>query len=420
MIKEIRLLNWKSFSKAVLPIDPLTVLIGTNASGKSNALDGLAFLNNIGMGKDFMTALKGESTPLLGSSFGGIRGGVEWAALKPGNQFTLEALIQEDKNTDYLFSITINTYDNKTELYSESLTQINYEGHSSRNIRLYWAELTNHDNPSITAKLYNKKAGTKKECRRSSSILSQLKDISLRKEIRMGIDCVSLALEEIFILDPIPSHMRNFSSLSSTLTKSASNIAGVLVALDKLDRASVVDTITKYFRKLPEGDISKFWAESVGRLKTDAMLYCDEKWAEGKKLTVDARGMSDGTLRFIAIMTALLTRPPGSLIVIEEVDNGLHPSRTGLLLDILKDVGIKRNIDILITTHNPALLDMLGPEMVPFVVVSHRDKETGESKLTLLEDIDNLPKLLTLGPLGALATKGSIERGLNIKQGAGE
>ncbi len=51
--------------------------------------------------------------------------------------------------------------------------------------------------------------------------------------------------------------------------------------------------------------------------------------------------------------------------------------------------------------------------MVPFVVVAHRDTETGESKLTLLEDIENLPKLMASGPLGKLTTKGAIERSLS-------
>lgn len=36
--KQITFENWKSFRHATLYIDPLTVLIGTNASGKSNAL----------------------------------------------------------------------------------------------------------------------------------------------------------------------------------------------------------------------------------------------------------------------------------------------------------------------------------------------------------------------------------------------
>lgn len=39
MIKELNLKNWKSFKDSTLYIDPLTILIGTNASGKSNLLD---------------------------------------------------------------------------------------------------------------------------------------------------------------------------------------------------------------------------------------------------------------------------------------------------------------------------------------------------------------------------------------------
>ena len=42
---------------------------------------------------------------------------------------------------------------------------------------------------------------------------------------------------------------------------------------------------------------------------------------------VDARLLSDGTLRMLAVVTALETVPTGSRIIIEEFDNGLHPSR---------------------------------------------------------------------------------------------
>ena len=44
MLKQITLENWKSFRHAELYIDLLTVLIGTNASGKSNVVDALDFL----------------------------------------------------------------------------------------------------------------------------------------------------------------------------------------------------------------------------------------------------------------------------------------------------------------------------------------------------------------------------------------
>ncbi len=113
----------------------------------------------------------------------------------------------------------------------------------------------------------------------------------------------------------------------------------------------------------------------------------------------------------MAIVTAMLTNEANKLIVIEEVDNGLHPSRANVLLNMLKDLGQERNIDVLITTHNPALLDAAGASMIPFITVAHRDT-SGQSQLTLLEDIQELPKLISTGNIGELTTNGKIESAL--------
>ncbi len=74
MIKEIRFMNWKSYKDAKLYIDPLNVLIGTNASGKSNAIDAIAFLNNAVNGRNLQASLDGESALLLEANIGGIYG----------------------------------------------------------------------------------------------------------------------------------------------------------------------------------------------------------------------------------------------------------------------------------------------------------------------------------------------------------
>jgi AAA15 family ATPase/GTPase len=50
MLKQLILENWKSFHLAELSFDPLTVLIGTNASGKSNVVESLEFLKRIAQG----------------------------------------------------------------------------------------------------------------------------------------------------------------------------------------------------------------------------------------------------------------------------------------------------------------------------------------------------------------------------------
>ncbi|WP_323009631.1 AAA family ATPase [Paracoccus sp. (in: a-proteobacteria)] len=63
MLTKISAENWKSIELAELNIDALTVLIGSNASGKSNVLDALAFLQRTASGL-LLTALLHKS--LLG------------------------------------------------------------------------------------------------------------------------------------------------------------------------------------------------------------------------------------------------------------------------------------------------------------------------------------------------------------------
>jgi hypothetical protein len=188
---------------------------------------------------------------------------------------------------------------------------------------------------------------------RSHSVIFQLAGQKLRQEIQEGIETVISNLREIFILDPIPSHMRSFSQLSNTLESDASNIAGAIAALPNDRKKEIEQTLVKYASQLPERDIRKVYAETVGIFKSDAML------------------------------------------------------------DMLKTVGTQRRVDVLVTTHNPALLDAMGTEMVPFITVANRDINTGYSILTLLEDIDQLPKLLAQGPIGRLSSQGLIEKGLN-------
>ncbi len=80
---------------------------------------------------------------------------------------------------------------------------------------------------------------------------------------------------------------------------------------------------------------------------------------------------------------------------------------------MIRQIGAKRKIDVLVSTHNPALLNELGPEMISFVMVAHRDPIEGDSRLTLLEEVEHLPKLLASGRLGTIASTGALEKALN-------
>ena len=402
MIKELHLKNWKSFDSSTLYIDPLSILIGTNASGKSNVLDAFMFLSRLAWGSSISYAINGDQV------LSPIRGGSDWIVRKGTNECTLEVVGEsDDEAIDYKYTLRFQkTKDQKIEILYESLYQIERNSEGEQFERgLFFTEIEGSDISKDEAG-YEKIVGVNS----SFTFLCQMETFKIKEATKKAGLKVLNDLKNVFILDPIPKHMRSYAKLSENLQSDAANIAGVLSALANDEKETIENTLTEYVSKLPEQNIVKIWAEKVGRLSSDAMLYCTEQWTECETIEIDARGMSDGTLRFLAIITAILTVKENTLLIVEEIDNGLHPSRANELVNMLKTLGSKRHVDILCTTHNPALLDAFGNSMIPFISYLSRNKQTGCSAIILLEDINQLNKLMASGTVGELMTSRALER----------
>ena len=360
MITKLHLVNWKSFKDSTVYIDPLTFLIGTNASGKSNVLDAFLFLHLL---------MKGQT---LEDAAAGIRGGEDWIIRKGQTWFELAVTIEKNE-LEYEYVIHVQRDDIGLSFLENDIYV------SSKN---------------TTKKTY---LDTDRTLDVSTNLYLNVEKTLPNQDSKTVISAVRDTLKSIFVLNPDPQAMRRYSKLSKELRMDAGNIAGVLAALKSEEKELLEEKLTKYVKPLPERDINKIKAVTVGLTGTDAMLYCYEDW--NPDVPVDARGMRDGTLRFTAIIVSLLTLKPGSLLIIEEVDNGLHPSRARELVKVLKEISAERQIDVLCTTHNPVLMDELGNGMIPFISFVKRDKQ-GNSYIQLLEDKENLAKLMASGTVG--------------------
>ena len=360
MITKLHLVNWKSFEDSIVYIDPLTFLIGTNASGKSNVLDAFLFLHLL---------MKGQT---LEDAAAAIRGGEDWIIRKGQTWFELAVTIE------------------KNELEYEYVIHVQKD-----DIGLSFLENDIYISSKNTKEKYF--LDTDRTLDTSTNLYLNVERTLPNQDSKAVISVVRDALKSIFVLNPDPQAMRRYSKLSKELRMDAGNIAGVLAALKPEEKELLEEKLTKYVKPLPERDINKITAVTVGLSGTDAMLYCYEDW--NPDTPVDARGMSDGTLRFTATIVSLLTLKPGSLLIIEEVDNGLHPSRARELVKVLKEISAERQIDVLCTTHNPVLMDELGNDMIPFISFVKRDKQ-GNSFIQLLEDKENLAKLMASGTVG--------------------
>jgi AAA15 family ATPase/GTPase len=404
MIKEVTLKRWKSFEEATLYIDPLTVVIGLNASGKSNILDALLFLQRSVVYRDLFTALKTDNHQQS------IRGGLGWAVLRGNETFELEVKFERQRqeyasyDLVYTTEISVSLATQEVLVVREALKEIETEPNKKpRATNIFWTDSIENNSKFITARTRGKKVKPH-ELSRKESVLSQLRYSDFKENLKLCVLEVIQALEGIFILDPIPQNMRVVGTLEVELAPDGSNIAGVIAS--RLPEKEILKKLTYYARQLPEREIDNINVGVFG-VGNKVVLYGEEKQPDGKLLQIDTSAMSDGTLRFLAILTAILTAKKGTLLMIEEIDNGIHPSRAKLLLEILQKEGSGRGVDILVTSHNESFLNELTPRFLPIVMLTYRDKISGYSKIKPIEDIDNLPFLLGKGYLGDIVAEES-------------
>lgn len=212
-------------------------------------------------------------------------------------------------------------------------------------------------------------------------------------------------LTKSYFYDLIPNSMRNTSVSDDNLRLDGSNLAGVLYHICKKQnkKSQLLDII----KSLPEQDITdiKLYEDHRGRIE---FALIESFGGISHERTMDL--LSDGTLKVLGLAAALLSVPEGSTVVIEEIDNSIHPTRSHQILSLMRQYAEERSLNLLLSTHNPALMDALPDEALADVVFCYRDPQQGDSKLVRLGDLDDYLGLVAQGSLGDLVTQGVVER----------
>lgn len=141
---------------------------------------------------------------------------------------------------------------------------------------------------------------------------------------------------------------------------------------------------------------------SVSIVGNTAQLILQEFMEGGEVFSTSATRLSDGTIRWLALLAILLDPDPPQLVCIDEPELGLHPDLIGLLAKLLVDAS--ERMQLIVTTHSDILIDALTdtPEAV---LVCERDG--GETLLRRLDPKD-LATWLEEYSLGGLWLKGHL------------
>lgn len=241
MIKKFFYENFKGFEKTEMAVENLTTLIGTNASGKSNAIEGMKILSELMTGRELSTILDGSK-----NMESNIRGGSKGCCRFHSSNFKLGCLIEagEDYDLKYMIEITVV---NRTMVGAESLYEISKSDGKSQVV--FQTKTPVKDSCDIDVSWNNGKKGRNPDisCIRLSSVISQIatkipQDSEQGKKIVNDSRMVIESLKDILFLDPEPSFMRGYARTNDVELKvNASNLSAVLYALckDKKERSII-------------------------------------------------------------------------------------------------------------------------------------------------------------------------------------
>ena len=94
---------------------------------------------------------------------------------------------------------------------------------------------------------------------------------------------------------------------------------------------------------------------------------------------MSAYSASDGTLRFLAMLAALLGTNLTGIHFFEEIDNGIHPNRLWLLLELIERQTEKNGTQVITTPHSPDMLNFINEETFENTSVVARLEDTSDA-----------------------------------------
>ena len=336
-VRRVRLRNFRSIAWCDVELSNPTLLVGPNATGKSNFLDGLQFIGD---------ALHSRLDYALRT-----RGGLDVVRRKSGGHPThltlrIDLTSPGSGDASYVFEIAAGSggaYRVKEEVCKVSLPRPCDFHRRDDEVEFSGFEGQRSLRAPASDDLFLPRAGEE-----FKQVLDLLRGIT------------------VYAFDPVAMRQPQPPEPYEALARDGHNLGSVL-------------------RKHPSSRVSEYLAAIVPGVKRvegahtggyDTFRFKQGVQGQKHPWTFPATSMSEGTLRALAVLVALLTestqRP--SLVAIEEIEAGLHPGAAGVLWDALLEAS--RCSQVIVSTHSPDLLDRDDLQDASLLGVSIQDGRT--------------------------------------------
>ena len=398
--------NFKSIRELDLELGPLTVLVGPNASGKSNVLDVLRFISHA-LGESLVSAIKarGGIEDIRRSMSGGrpdVEAGVrvekgsfqldygfvlggrrtksrhvvveERADVAPDHtqvhqQYTVDDFIRASYRVkrEYGMVTPANSEDAQFEFEIKEGRLVKPKDMGALEVDQF--ETTSLAFPSLRRIMFRT---TEPGNGQIGRMTETYRDVSEAME--------SISRLQIYRLFPDDLRKRQTPRGTDLLDEDGSNLAAMLKEMDKRDSPYLGEIKGALGNVVP--GLSDLKVPLSGGVPTVKLRY---RTGGRPRSTFDLSQESDGTVRLLGLLTALYQEHPPSLIGIEEPELTIHPGALAVLAEVIVEAGLRTQV--IVTTHSPDLIDLLPLDSMRAVAVENGSTRVGPVSETQTETV---------------------------------
>ncbi len=364
MIYSISINNFKSIKKASIKLPTFGAIVGRNAAGKTNLIQAIKLIRDLSLGKN--TAEAQKSISLIPNELFNFNEG--------NTEFTIDTTLQLKDESKYLLGVKIGLINGTIKpailnVNEEKLYKINDDSKEEIYIR-DTAGLRGRDNSVIPLNVDNNRLALAVYKTHETEIVKD----SFNKTVIPDIDTIEL---ESITTGNVEDEFENLASIIVNLHRSNP---------EKYDNfQTIIKKIMPHFSSVIEipsksGDINQ------SPEKESYLIVLEE---QNLKQKISMQSVSSGDLKTLYLIATTLSMEDHSVLLVEEIENGMHPKRIVDLIDHLETISKIKKMQIVFTTHSTVVINRLSAHEV---VLTHKDAENG-TEFTLLEDTEQIGKI---------------------------
>ncbi|MGB2641710.1 MAG: ATP-binding protein [Candidatus Acidiferrum sp.] len=337
LLMRLRIRNFKAIRESgSVKLSPLTVLIGNNGSGKSSVIEALDTLRTLVV-QDVDAAMQ-------------MWKGIEHVRNKTKTRQTRHSRTGSDKSSKPIaFSLVGNT----GRVPFATTTVLNERG---------------NENELFIEREFGRFGAVRFDRHEDQIKVSgdpQRKDRFMTSAASLLSSYLGDYVESWQFLNLSPHLMGNPVPQTRTrrgirLDRSGANLSEYLLDIRRRDLAAFDGIVGTLKYVLPYA--SDIQPTSTSEIERAAYLQLSER-----DFKVPGWLISAGTLRILALLAVLRHPSPPSLIIVEEIENGLDPRSMRLLVDEIQRTVESGRSQVILTTHSPSLLDSIPLKSIVFV-----------------------------------------------------